>query len=215
MFNTLSLSHLLKLDNFTPKSHSSLLQTKSITNVILLSFDGRVYITISFLQASSIEHCLCSSLTYSQSMELFSKGRWRLESAQVISCCVYEIPTTLCKHMHGNFPYMFDYWADPVLHLLLLKRSKQSLTFSSLSLSSSSSYLAQISFGGWRFLKQKQRAIYLDMPPATSLPFMSKTYSADWVLKQRFYVFQFGIITKFHDSVMFQKIAKWANFWDI
>ena len=82
----------------------------------------------------------------------------------------------------------------------------------SLSLSSSSSYLAQISFGGWRFLKQKQRAIYLDMPPATSLPFMSKTYSADWVLKQRFYVFQFGIITKFHDSIMFQKIAKWANF---
>ena len=23
--------------------------------------------------------------------------------------------------MHGNVPYMFDYWADPVVHLLLLK----------------------------------------------------------------------------------------------
>ena len=24
-------------------------------------------------------------------------------------------------HTLGNFPYMFDYWADPVAHLLLLK----------------------------------------------------------------------------------------------
>ena len=25
--------------------------------------------------------------------------------------------------MHGIIPYMFDYWADPVVHLLLLKSS--------------------------------------------------------------------------------------------
>ena len=26
-------------------------------------------------------------------------------------------------HMHGIIPCMFDYWADPVVHLLLLKSS--------------------------------------------------------------------------------------------
>ena len=26
--------------------------------------------------------------------------------------------------MHGNFPYMIDYWADTAVHLFLLKGSK-------------------------------------------------------------------------------------------
>ena len=26
--------------------------------------------------------------------------------------------------MHGNIEYMFDYWVNPVVHLLLLNRSK-------------------------------------------------------------------------------------------
>ena len=25
--------------------------------------------------------------------------------------------------MHGNIPYLFDFWADPIVHLLLLKSS--------------------------------------------------------------------------------------------
>ena len=25
--------------------------------------------------------------------------------------------------MHGNIPYMFDYWAIPVVHLLIIKSS--------------------------------------------------------------------------------------------
>ena len=29
----------------------------------------------------------------------------------------------MIQHMHGNIPYMFDCWADPVVHLLLLKSS--------------------------------------------------------------------------------------------
>ena len=29
--------------------------------------------------------------------------------------------------MHGIIPYMFDYWADPVVHLLLLKELHGSL----------------------------------------------------------------------------------------
>ena len=27
------------------------------------------------------------------------------------------------QHMHGNISYMFDYWANPVVHLLLVKTS--------------------------------------------------------------------------------------------
>ena len=30
--------------------------------------------------------------------------------------------------MHGNFPYMFDCWADPVAHLFLLKSSMVEVT---------------------------------------------------------------------------------------
>ena len=41
--------------------------------------------------------------------------------AQVMSCCcLYE--KTL-KNVYGNIPYMFDYWANAVVHLLILKSS--------------------------------------------------------------------------------------------
>ena len=36
--------------------------------------------------------------------------------------CLWTIKNYML-HMHGNFPYMFDYWAGPVAHLLLLKSS--------------------------------------------------------------------------------------------
>ena len=26
-------------------------------------------------------------------------------------------------HMHGNVPYLFGFWADPFVHLLLLEKS--------------------------------------------------------------------------------------------
>ena len=43
-------------------------------------------------------------------------------SAQVVSCCVYDMPTKIMQHMHGNIPQMLDCWADAVVvHLLLLK----------------------------------------------------------------------------------------------
>ena len=35
-------------------------------------------------------------------------------------CTVLKI----MQFMLGHFPYLFDNWADPVVHLLLLKRSK-------------------------------------------------------------------------------------------
>ena len=34
---------------------------------------------------------------------------------------------TNTKNMHGNIPYMFDYWADPVVHLFILKSSMDKL----------------------------------------------------------------------------------------
>ena len=46
-----------------------------------------------------------------QVIELFSWRKWRLLSAQLVSCCVYEVPN-LC-----------DNWADKSLHFLLLKSS--------------------------------------------------------------------------------------------
>ena len=27
------------------------------------------------------------------------------------------------QHMHGNIPHMFDYWANSIIHLLLLNSS--------------------------------------------------------------------------------------------
>ena len=41
--------------------------------------------------------------------------------AQVIGCCVYDKPQKNMQHMHGNIPYLFDFWADLVVHLLLQK----------------------------------------------------------------------------------------------
>ena len=42
---------------------------------------------------------------------------------QAVSCCVYNNTNKVIQHMHGNIPFMFDCWADSVLHLLLLKSS--------------------------------------------------------------------------------------------
>ena len=44
-------------------------------------------------------------------------------SAQAESCCVYVLPPKRMQHMQGIIPYLFDCWADPVVHLLLLKSS--------------------------------------------------------------------------------------------
>ena len=45
-------------------------------------------------------------------------------SAQVVRCCVHKkIEKKIMLHMHGIIPYMFDHWANPAVHLLLLKSS--------------------------------------------------------------------------------------------
>ena len=33
----------------------------------------------------------------------------------MVSCCVYSILKSFLQHIHGKPPYMFDYWADPVI----------------------------------------------------------------------------------------------------
>ena len=43
--------------------------------------------------------------------------------AQAESCRVYVKPQKIMQHMHGIIPLLFDCWADPVAHLLLLKSS--------------------------------------------------------------------------------------------
>ena len=43
--------------------------------------------------------------------------------AQAESCCVYVKPEKFTQHMHGMIPKLFDCWAYPDAHLLLLKSS--------------------------------------------------------------------------------------------
>ena len=43
------------------------------------------------------------------------------ESAQAENCYVYVNPQKIMQQMHDIIPFMFDYWANPVAHLLLLK----------------------------------------------------------------------------------------------
>ena len=50
-------------------------------------------------------------------------------SAKAESCCVSVNPPKIMQHMHGIIPYMFDCWADLVVHLLLLKSSMHIYTF--------------------------------------------------------------------------------------
>ena len=44
--------------------------------------------------------------------------------AQAESCCVYVKPENFMQHMHDIIPKLFDCWANPLAHLLLLKSSK-------------------------------------------------------------------------------------------
>ena len=39
-------------------------------------------------------------------------------SAYAKSCCVYVKLPKIVQYMHGIIPYLFDSWADPVVHLL-------------------------------------------------------------------------------------------------
>ena len=47
-------------------------------------------------------------------------------SAQAKSYCVCVKPPKIMLHMHGIIPQLFDCWANPVAHLLLLKSSMAS-----------------------------------------------------------------------------------------
>ena len=47
--------------------------------------------------------------------------------AQVVSCCVYDKTKVNIPYMDGNIPHLFFFWADPFVHLLLLKSSMPQL----------------------------------------------------------------------------------------
>ena len=64
-------------------------------------------------------------LMNTNSMELFSRRRWRLVSAQVL--CLWKYKTIETVHQE-QWPKSFDNWADMSLHLLLLKSSMQTLS---------------------------------------------------------------------------------------
>ena len=43
-------------------------------------------------------------------MELCSKRKWSLTSAQVVSFCVFDKPPEIKQHVHGIILCRFDYW---------------------------------------------------------------------------------------------------------
>ena len=45
-------------------------------------------------------------------MELLSRRKWSLVSAQGVSYWVYNIPKISIEHVLGNIPHMLDYWDD-------------------------------------------------------------------------------------------------------
>ena len=47
--------------------------------------------------------------------------------AQVVSCCAYDKTKVNIPYMDGNIPHLFFFWADPFVHLLLLKSSMPQL----------------------------------------------------------------------------------------
>ena len=53
----------------------------------------------------------------------FIRRRWRSILVQVVSCCVYDKQKRIMQHKYGNIQNFFDFWANPFVHLLLLKSS--------------------------------------------------------------------------------------------
>ena len=45
------------------------------------------------------------------------------KSAQVVIFYVYDKLQTIMKQMHGSIPNIFDFWTNPVVHLLLINSS--------------------------------------------------------------------------------------------
>lgn len=56
------------------------------------------------------------------SMALLNRGEMKSALAQVVSFCVHD-NSPAKKIMRGNIPYIFDSWANPVVHLQLRKSS--------------------------------------------------------------------------------------------
>ena len=68
-------------------------------------------------------------LQNSPAMELFCRRRSRLYRPKWRAIVFLTNRKKYMKHMHGNIPWcMFDCWADPVVHMLLLKSSMLQLT---------------------------------------------------------------------------------------
>ena len=78
-------------------------------------------------------------------------------SAQAVSCCVHVNPSKIMLHMHDIIPYIFDCWADPVFHLILLKSS-----------------IDTVSFGAASDICQ--RLLWLEKTVTMAMPIGAKTY---------------------------------------
>ena len=71
---------------------------------------------------------LCQMVLQDSDLHMLGHGALQQQemkggSAHAESCCVYVKPEKIMQHKHGIISQLFDCWADPVAHLLLLKSS--------------------------------------------------------------------------------------------
>ena len=74
---------------------------------------------------SGSANCTATCGTVGWAMELFSRRRWRLYQPKWKAVEFVTKPKQL--GMLGSIQYLFDFWADPFVHLLLLKSSTAEL----------------------------------------------------------------------------------------
>ena len=83
---------------------------------------GSIRFLISFYQPIFLPTYHCSALLVRpwSSLVVGDEG-WIGPSKKLM--CVYDKSKKIMQHMHGIIPQLFDFWANPVAHLLLLKSS--------------------------------------------------------------------------------------------
>ena len=113
---------------FTKNYPFSNQESMSKTNFSKMQLNYSELIYISLVQNNHMNfvnqsECIISAyLNYTMHGALQQKDI-KAVLAQVVSCCVYDKLKKIMQHMYGIIPCMLDYWAEPVVHLLLPQSS--------------------------------------------------------------------------------------------
>ena len=80
-----------------------------------------IIVSLSDLLSNQVHLCYCQEETTTPWRSLVVVNEGWISPSKI--CCVYVKTEKFMQHMHGMILYLFDCWADPVVHLLLLKSS--------------------------------------------------------------------------------------------